>query len=70
MIGKQSMEIKVEGDKYYLHRKQQYPDVGEQLDAIWKYINHCSKDKDIPQDVLEMLNTIMEIKREIPKHAS
>jgi hypothetical protein len=42
-------------------RRQEYPDVGDQLDAIWRYIDSLPN-KDVPAETQAMLRIIKRIK--------
>ena len=49
-------------------RRLAYPSVGEQLDAIWKFINQQRlTGVDLPADTDRVLNKVLAVKRDIPK---
>lgn len=50
---------------YVMQRKMAYPDVTDQLDAIWKWfsVNYTN----LPKETLDMLSTIQSIKATYPK---
>jgi hypothetical protein len=52
------MKIKIK-QNYRTRRKQEYPDIGEQLDAIWKIVGALpgKKDADV-QDILDRVNAV------------
>lgn len=54
---------------YKQARKQLYPDIGNQLDAIWRAIDEIASQTGIqlPQDSLDMLTKINEVKAKCPK---
>lgn len=54
---------------YKQARKQLYPDVGDQLDAIWKAIDEIANQTGIllPQESVDMLSRIHEVKAKCPK---
>ncbi|TGV09717.1 hypothetical protein E4695_04200 [Alcaligenaceae bacterium 429] len=48
-------------------RKQSYPDVGEQLDAVFKLAKHLqSLGQDLPPDVEKWVNDCQEVKDKFP----
>lgn len=51
-------------DPYDTRRKAEYPDVGEQLDEIWKALAALPS---LPPDAMEMLERIRRIKTTYPK---
>ncbi|BBH12927.1 hypothetical protein [Chromobacterium haemolyticum] len=51
-------------DPYAERRRGAYPEVGEQLDAIWKALAELPS---LPPDALEMLERIRQIKTTYPK---
>ena len=58
------MKIKIK-QNYRTRRKQEYPDIGEQLDAIWKYINDAPGNKS--DDVKAILDRVNAVKARYPK---
>lgn len=53
---------------YKGQRRREYPDIGEQLDALWKIINQLRLEGvNIPQDGDDMLGRILTIKKKHPK---
>lgn len=54
---------------YKQARKQLYPDMGDQLDALWKAIDEIANQTGIllPQESADMLNRIHEVKAKCPK---
>ncbi|GAA0623238.1 hypothetical protein [Thalassospira tepidiphila] len=49
-------------------RRLAYPPNGEQLDAIWKFINQQRLNGvDLPADTDRVLNKVLAVKRDIPK---
>ena len=49
-------------------RRLAYPPIGEQLDAIWKFINQQRLNGvDLPADTDHALNKVLAVKRDIPK---
>ena len=59
------MKIKHESD-YVSRRLREYPSVGDQLDAIWKYIDSLPN-QDVPAETQEMLQKIKSIKTRLAK---
>lgn len=51
-------------DPYDQRRAAEYPDVGDQLDAIWKALAALPS---LPPDAMEMLERIRRIKTTYPK---
>ncbi|WP_374419473.1 hypothetical protein [Chromobacterium sp.] len=51
-------------DPYRLRRQADYPDVGEQLDAIWKALAALPS---LPPDARQMLTRIQHVKTTYPK---
>jgi hypothetical protein len=45
-------------------RKEAYPDIGDQLDAIWTAL---SGQKNLPADTKEMFDKVMAVKAKFPK---
>lgn len=58
------MKIKIKQD-YRKRRRAEYPDIGEQLDAIWKYVNDAPGNKSA--DVKEILDRVNAVKAKFPK---
>lgn len=57
-----------EATEYQRLRKGAYPNIGDQLDAIWKEINYRRLNGDnLTQDADEMLGKILAVKREYPR---
>ena len=50
---------------YWERRQKEYPDVGVQLDAIWKFIESLPGNK--PQEVSDVMTEITTIKTRHPK---
>lgn len=59
----------VDGVKSYLYeRAAAYPEVGDQLDAIWKELNFRRLNgENLTQDADDMLGKILAVKNEYPK---
>ena len=57
--------VKVEDD-YLGRRKREYPDVVEQLGAIWAYLATVPN-QDLPQETRDMLRDIKRVKEKYPK---
>ena len=51
---------------YDERRREQYPLVGDQLDAIWKYLA-AQQPKNLPDDTAAMLEQILSVKDANPK---
>ena len=51
---------------YVSRRLRDYPSVGDQLDAIWKYIDSLPN-QDVPAETQEMLQKIKSIKTRLAK---
>jgi hypothetical protein len=51
---------------YVSRRLREYPSVGDQLDAIWKYIDSLPN-QDVPAETQEMLQKIKSIKTRLAK---
>ena len=51
---------------YDERRREQYPLVGDQLDAIWKYLA-AQQPKNLPDDTASMLEQILSVKDANPK---
>lgn len=59
-----------EAKTYIENRINSYPDIGDQLDAIWKTLNQMRLNgQELPQEGDDMLNTILAIKKKYPKPA-
>lgn len=56
------MKIFVKGD-YRTLRAQEYPDVGEQLDALWKEMQALPR----TEEAEAMLQRIQDVKKKYPK---
>lgn len=55
-------------DSYVDLRADEYPFIGDQLDAIWKILNQWRLEgKELPQDGDNMLNAILAVKKKHPK---
>lgn len=53
---------------YNKHRKKEYPDIGDQLDAIWKHLNYRRLNgENLVQDCDDILGLILSIKAKYPK---
>lgn len=49
-------------------RRLEYPNIGDQLDAIWKIFNQLRLDGvKLPQEGDDMLGTILAVKKKYPK---
>ncbi|WP_417625373.1 hypothetical protein [Paremcibacter congregatus] len=49
-------------------RREAYPDMGEQLDAMWKGFNQLRLDGvNLPADTDRVLNKVLAVKRDHPK---
>lgn len=61
----------VDGYKLYINQRvAEYPDVGDQLDAIWKELNaRRLKGEDLVQDADDMLGRILAVKHKYPKES-
>lgn len=45
-----------------------YPDIGNQLDAIWKALNQMRRDGiELPQATDDMLDRVLQVKKDYPK---
>ncbi len=54
--------------QYQRDRKEEYPDIGDQLDVIWKEINEQRLNgKNLTQDADDMLGKILAVKKKHPK---
>lgn len=61
------MKIHHTGD-YSEKRKSAYPDIGEQLGALWKSLQHLNDNGiDLPDEALETLGEIDKIKQTFHK---
>lgn len=55
-------------NEYKYNRASEYPDIGDQLDEIWKFINQMRLNgTDLPQDTDDMLGKILAVKKKHPK---
>jgi hypothetical protein len=53
---------------YMLQRQRAYPAIGDQLDAIWKFLNqHRLAGHDLPSDADTMLGQVLAVKKQYPK---
>lgn len=59
------MKVSHQSD-YRLKRKNEYPDVGDQLDALWSIVTALSKGN-LPEDVQDVANAIAAVKLKYPK---
>jgi len=50
-------------DTYIDYRRMAYPPIGEQLDAIWKFLS----DKPLSPEAAEMLARVQAVKQQYPK---
>lgn len=58
----------LEAIEYKDQRKKQYLDIGDQLDAIWKFINDQRlKGVNLPQETDNHLNHVLLVKKTHPK---
>lgn len=57
----------IEKSDYKRNRQMQYPNIGDQLDSIWRAIEAINNSKDIPKQTMKMMNSILEIKKNFPK---
>lgn len=49
-------------------RRAEYPEIGEQLDALWKLANSLRfAGQDLPQDADDMLGQVLAVKKKYPK---
>jgi len=63
-----SPEPVVNPDQYKLNRAEQYPSVGDQLDAFWKEVNYRRlQGESFTQDADNMLGKILAVKSGNPK---
>lgn len=58
------MKIAVKVD-YRAKRRDAYPEIGEQLDALWKAL--AANPDALPSDTRAMLDQVMAVKSKIPK---
>lgn len=57
-----------ENNEYKLKRKREYPEIGEQLDAIWKYLLSVRVSGEVLDDETNaMLGKIVAVKTKHPK---
>lgn len=65
------MKITHQSD-YSERRRREYPDVREQLDALWKIFDRLDKraEIDIGEDGREMLSRVIGVKTKYPKARS
>ena len=49
-------------------RKGEYPDIGEQLDALWKAVRGLYGDVPLPEDVQALADAIDKVKEDHPKN--
>ena len=60
----------VESDLYEQKRRAEYPDVGDQLDVIWKQLNYWRlSGQDMIAEADAMLGKILAVKAKYPKPA-
>ncbi len=53
---------------YHVLRKERYPSIGDQLDAIWKQLNYDRLEgRALIQDADDMLGAILAVKAKYPK---
>lgn len=52
------------GVKYKKQRRANYPDIGDQLDVIWKYL---ANNHELDEKAKMMYNKILDIKNQFPK---
>lgn len=52
---------------YRDNRAKNYPPVGDQLDSIWKIIDHLMNRTPLDQTALEVMKKIKEVKKQFPK---
>lgn len=69
---KDALEKGVKADEkarsYIERRAEDYPNIGDQLDAIWKTLNQWRLEgKELPQDGDDMLNAVLAVKKKHPK---
>lgn len=50
---------------YGMARRAAYPPIGDQLDALWKYLAPCAAD--LPPETAAMLDRVLAVKAEHPK---
>ena len=56
------------GIAYRENRRVEYPDIGDQLDAVWMELNSRRlKGEDLTQDADDMLGKILNVKKKHPK---
>lgn len=53
-------------DPHDERRRAEYPDIGDQLDAIWKAL---ALNPDLPPDTADMLKRVQQVKDKYPKPA-
>ena len=54
--------------EYKDKRKKEYPEMGDQLDAIWKHLNYRRMNgEDLVQEADDILGTILSVKAKYPK---
>lgn len=62
------IKLNQDNHSYALNRKEEYPDIGDQLDAIWKQLNYMRLNgQDLIQECDDMLGGILSIKAKYPK---
>ena len=55
---------------YKCARKEQYPAIGDQLDALWKGLAAIADGQPVPTDTITMMAAIEAVKADNPKSAS
>lgn len=53
---------------YKRRRRENYPQIGEQLDAVWKALDHLAwQGIELPSDTLAVLDQVKVVKTDNPK---
>lgn len=53
--------------RYRERRAEEFPPIGDQLDSMWKAIDAIAQKKPVPQEALDMIAAISDIKARNPK---
>ena len=59
-------EVRIDAD-YATARRAAYPDIGDQLDAMFKIIEAIRRSEPLPADALEVLDKVRAVKAVYPK---
>lgn len=60
------MKLDLEQDTS-IYRRGDYPDTGEQLDAIWKILSELVDRKKVDPEALSVLDSVFGVKSKFPK---